>query len=267
MEPMDYRYLLKEVFSERRSLDPKYSLRAFARDLDIEPAQLSRVLKGTHNISLQSAQNIAPRIFKQKRRQALFLELVLMSLAKRSKDAAAVLERIKRKNTSPSTLELSWIEVLADWYHIALIDLICLTNAPTETRGLAKFLGISLSEATAALERLQNLKLIEKNGDRWQKVSSEMATPSGVPSAAIKRYHKQMIQKAMDSIDSQPVHERFLFGRTMTIKRSDLSKLEAITQDYLEQLSELSEDIVSCDSLYQVNIQAFNLQSAQDINE
>jgi uncharacterized protein (TIGR02147 family) len=260
METTDYRTLLKEVFAERRLLESKYSLRAFARDLDIEPAQLSRVLKGTHNISLQAAQKIAPRIFKQKRRQNFFLDLVSVSLAKRPQDAAAALARIERSQSLPSTLELSWIEVLSDWYNLALIDLISLPNAPADSHGLAKYLGISLAEVTASLERMQSLKLIEKKEDRWQKVSAELATPHGIPSTAIRRFHKQMIQKAIDSVDSQPVDERFLFGRTMTLKKSNLPKLEALTQEYLEQLRELSEDAEGGDSLYQVNVQAFNLK-------
>jgi uncharacterized protein (TIGR02147 family) len=261
MDSIDYRSLLNEVFSERRSRAPKYSLRAFARDLGIEPAQLSRVLKGPHNISLQSAQRIAPKLFKQKRRQNFFLDLVSLSLARNPEEAGATLERIQRKGKSPSTLDLSCIEVLSEWYHIALADLLCLTNVPQDPQDLARFLGIPVSETMAALARLQNLKLIEKNGDRWQKVSAELATSNGIPSVAARRVHKQMIQKAVESIDTQPMSERFVYGRTMTLKKSDLSKLEALTQEYLEQISELSEDAAGCDSLYQVNIQAFNLRS------
>lgn len=52
----DYRNLLKEKLSKRLSLNPKYSLRAFARDLSISSGQLSLVLNGKKGISPERAE-------------------------------------------------------------------------------------------------------------------------------------------------------------------------------------------------------------------
>lgn len=260
METLNYRHLLKKELSERAAKNQSYSLRAFARDLEVEPAQLSRVLKGTQNISLQSAQNIARKIYKQKKEQELFLSLVALSLAKKPSEAAAALAEVKRKNISVDYVELSWIDVISDWYHMAIAELVTLPRAPRTPQDISKYLGLSVPEVDLAIDRLLQLGILRNVGGRYRKSSHEIATPSGVPSAAIRRYHKQMIEKALESVDTQDVSERFLYGRTMTIKKADLPQLEALTREYLHRLSELSQDTEACDSLYQVNIQTFNLK-------
>lgn len=51
----DYRDLMAAEFQVRRSIAPYYSLRDFARDLRMSPAQLSRVLKKQRGLSRKSA--------------------------------------------------------------------------------------------------------------------------------------------------------------------------------------------------------------------
>ena len=258
---VNYQLLLKKELSERSANNKGYSLRAFARDLEIEPAQLSRVLKGKQNISVQSAQGIARKIFSTKKEQELFVALVALSLAKKPKQAEAAMNEVKKNSQASKVLELSWIDVISDWYHVAIMDLLTLPRGPRSTPDLAKYLGITLHETSFALERLSELGLIRMERGAWRKTEMELRTPGGTPSAAIRRYHKQMLGKALESVDSQGINERLLFGRTMTINKRDLPQLEALTQEYLDLVRELSQDTRNCDSLYQINVQAFNLKS------
>ena len=258
---MNYQRLLKKELSERSAQNKGYSMRAFARDLEIEPAQLSRVLKGKQNISVQAAQSVARKLFDSKKEQELFVALVALSLAKKPRQAEAAMNEVKRNSVASKPLELSWLDVISDWYHIAIMDLLTLPRGPRRAADIAKYLGITIHETDFALERLSDLGLIRAERGGWRKTEAELRTPSGTPSAAIRRYHKQMLGKALESIDQQDVNERMLFGRTMTINKSDLRQLELLTQEYLDRVSEFSQETKNCDSLYQINVQAFNLKS------
>ena len=56
---LDYRLLLKSELASRTNQNPNYSLRAFARDLDLAPSRLSEVLNGKQGLSTQAAEKIA----------------------------------------------------------------------------------------------------------------------------------------------------------------------------------------------------------------
>jgi transcriptional regulator with XRE-family HTH domain len=53
---------LHSEFAKRRSKNERYSLRAFARFLQLEPSYLSKVLRGHRRMSLPTITKIAERL-------------------------------------------------------------------------------------------------------------------------------------------------------------------------------------------------------------
>ena len=58
----DYRLELKQVFQERRGRNPRYSLRSYARDLDLGVATLSQVLSGKRHLSVKNAKKVVYKL-------------------------------------------------------------------------------------------------------------------------------------------------------------------------------------------------------------
>ena len=56
------REILSDALNERISINPGYSLRAFARDLGISPQLLSNVINGKRGMSADLATRIAGKI-------------------------------------------------------------------------------------------------------------------------------------------------------------------------------------------------------------
>lgn len=54
-----YRRLLREIFENRKRNNPRYSLRAFARDLRMQPPTLSHVLNGHRRLPASRVEDIA----------------------------------------------------------------------------------------------------------------------------------------------------------------------------------------------------------------
>jgi plasmid maintenance system antidote protein VapI len=59
MNSMDYRDLIKAEFLKRRNADSFYSLRNFAKDLELKPSHLSYILRKEKGLSKDNAVRIA----------------------------------------------------------------------------------------------------------------------------------------------------------------------------------------------------------------
>ena len=64
MEPSLPYYIIKlnEVLLARQQLNPRYSLRAYSRDLGIHPSSLSQILRGNRSLPSKYSNPIADRL-------------------------------------------------------------------------------------------------------------------------------------------------------------------------------------------------------------
>src|SRR4051812_15212075 len=103
--PKPFRLFLQEELIRRCEKNRGYSLRAFARTLAINPASLSRMLRGERDISVEMKQRLGMR-----------LGLGPVELQKFSADG---------DGTTPaySQLSLDAFAVISDWFHFAILEL------------------------------------------------------------------------------------------------------------------------------------------------
>lgn len=251
---------MRDCFLRRSRENQRYSLRAFARDLEMEPAQLSRVFQGKQKISSGKARNIADRIFDTEAEKEEFVLLVEAATTKGEKARSRALDKLKRITETRPNLSLQALEFLPSWFHIAMMDVLSLgVFGPKQHRELAKMLGISLIEAKIALEALVKAGLVKAQGKRLVKTESRLHTGSGIPSAAIRALHKQFIQKAYEAVEAQSVEQRHFTAKTVSISRADLPKIRALIEDLNRKVSELAAGSRAKDDLYQLNVQCFSL--------
>ena len=66
---------LNEAFSETQLKNPAFSLRAFARKLDLSPSALSEILKGKRRVSKKLAQRVVTNLCLAQSEAQSLLEL------------------------------------------------------------------------------------------------------------------------------------------------------------------------------------------------
>jgi uncharacterized protein (TIGR02147 family) len=260
-----YRELLKQKLMERLKSNSKYSLRAFARDLFIEPGQMSRVLNGKKNISIEAAKSISEKLFKSQAEKEEFLNLVEYSVSRNQRIKNQALSRLEKRKSKNQivTLELEKMRMISNWYHVAILDLSLVKGAVISPARVASFLGISQIEAKDAIERLLTLGLLKKAGNKIIKSNLSLAAESVVPSKAIRNYHQQILQKASLAIEEQPIEERYFRAKTMAIRKSDLNLLKTLVNDFMDNVAQRMATGVqtdTADSLYQINVNFFDLK-------
>lgn len=74
--PTDYRIWLKNILTSRIQQNPRYSLRAFARDLNFSPSRLSQILQGKEGISASVSKQFAQSLEFSDEEQKYFVLLV-----------------------------------------------------------------------------------------------------------------------------------------------------------------------------------------------
>lgn len=261
-----YRAQLQDRFDERKAARPAYSLRAFARDLGYGAPQLSRVINGKQHLSLANARSIADRLFDSERERELFVAQVEYESAgtdKARETAQSKLERVRGREFGDETVLLKQEDflVISDWYHFPIMYLLNLRNAPKSISGIAKYLGIGQAETGQAIERLERLGLIRKQGAGWVQTHARLHVPSGKASGAVRKFHRSMISKALDAVDGQDVEQRYLSARTIFIAPKELPKLRALVDDFLARVSVVAGESENESKLYQVNVQMFDLDA------
>ncbi len=216
--------ILKREFEQRRLRNSSYSLRAFARDLQVSITALSEVMAGKRDLSRK---NLGRMI------EALHLSPV---------ECEMLLDRkIERTPQELARLHLQDEEfrLIADWYHLAILNLAKIKDNKAKPAWVAQRLGLSMAEATEALARLRKLKLLEVKAGRLVRTAAPISTSRDIPSAAIKKYHKDHLILAERSLMEDPVEVREFSSVVMAMNPEKLSDAKEYLMKAKRKVSEM----------------------------
>jgi len=221
----DYPAWLKQEFNERCRINPLYSMRAFARDLKLSPASMSYIMSGQKGLSHSSAKRVAKAIELNDHETEVFCALVQLRGRNKASRAVAHAKLVQLHFYRDAVkLKLDVFQNISDWYHFAILQLVQIKNAQTDSKWMANQLGIHVFEVDAAIERLKRLELLFVEDDRYRVTKEMVFAPDGVPNDAIRKFHRQILDRAVESVSSQTVDERYLNSTVLPIQLKDLPR-------------------------------------------
>jgi uncharacterized protein (TIGR02147 family) len=214
-----YRTILREELEARCARNPTYSLRSFARDLGLAPARLSDVLRGRYGLSRLAAEGIAKRLGWNDQECDRFCDLVESEHGRDQRKREAARERLQTGVGSHyRQLTLDSFQVISEWYHYVILELAVTEDFQSDEQWISRQLGLNLNVTRAAIARLKRLDLLVQDEDgRLRPTEGTTASPDGVPSDAVKKFHRQVLEKAMRAIDFQDVEQRDLSSMILAI--------------------------------------------------
>jgi uncharacterized protein (TIGR02147 family) len=264
----DYRDLLREKLNKRISLNAKYSLRAFARDLKISPGQLSLVLTGQKGISAEKAAQVFSAVGLDSEERKSYLLQVLKEHARSSKKRAHA-EAQLRAIDSGKNLRLTQdaFEIISEWYHFAILQCLSLQEIRkcTTTAQQMKFISARLKlqdiQVKTAIERLLRLELIETKSQRFRVCRDTVIAAAGVPSAALRQFHTQILKKAIVAIENQTIEERYSDTVVLPILMQDFPEIRKDIARFQNNLMKKYGRVVQgdADQVYSLTQQFFKL--------
>lgn len=259
----DFRNILMDEFKKRARKNPSYSLRAFARDLEISSAHLSQVFRGKEGLSPQKAEQIAEKLFQRRAEVRYFCDLVESQHARSSAGRKAAQKALGSLwSAKKKELSTSEFKKVCRWYHLAILHLTELRSFRSDPKWISQYLGIDMDLAKTAVQDLMNLNLLENTATGLKKKSGILTHSDKLPSPVIREYHRQMINKALVAIDTQDLSERFLTSTTFSVRKSQIPEIYEVIKKLISETIRASDtpSLEEPDELYALNVQLFNLK-------
>lgn len=155
-----------------------------------------------------------------------------------------------------------FFRLIADWYHYAILEMIQLPDFKWDQLTASRRLGISATQAEDAFKRLVKLRLIHLQNGKWVPTHKNLTSSAEVPSRALRKYHRQILEKAMVAISAQSIDERDLSALTVTVNREDVPEFKRKIREFrrsFNTFAELRNRKSKPDHVYCLAIQFFNL--------
>jgi uncharacterized protein (TIGR02147 family) len=237
------RHLLANEFAKRKQRNVQYSLRAFARDLDIPPGRLSEIFSQKRALTLGIAEKIS-------------LRLVLSPTEKKK-----LLEPFKQKSggDNPDSEDYKLVEddvfyLLSEWHHFAILNLIETRNFKNDPKWIAKRLAISALDVTLSLDRLERLGLIKISGGKVAATEKNLKTSDQKVNHALRKAHRDSLEQAIQAIDEVPIELRDISSMVIPVNMKRLNGAKKLIRDFRRKLMRFLEQGEKSE-VYNLNIQ------------
>lgn len=202
----DYRDILKRKLKERVELNPRYSLRAFSRDLGIAPSRISAVLNHKQGLSRHYAISIARRIGLEGEEVALFSDLVERAHARSEKKRkAAEVRLIQRKSLRSRELGSEQLEFLSQSPSLTVFcRLFANAKKPVPIEQIAAESAVTVEHARKILLKLSELGLATSDVDgQWKATSGYLKAAEGAKTDVFTHFHEQLMALALGALKAR----------------------------------------------------------------
>lgn len=243
----EFKTVLQQEFLRRSSQNPSYSLRAFARQLNLSHATVSGLLSGKRKITAATVLKLKDALSLGPSEVAQFLEPAT---------AAVNLPSYK-------PLAQDVFAAISEWHFDAILELAQIEDADLSPEGVAEALEIPVLKARLAIETLVRLKMLtadETGRLRCQQNYSTNDLDFNFTNSAQRRYQRSVLEKSLEALESIPRPERDHTSVTMAIAREDLPQAKELIRRFRQELNALMQnDRVSVNEVYQLQVSFFPL--------
>jgi uncharacterized protein (TIGR02147 family) len=253
---------LKQELARRMEKNPSYSMRAFAKALDLNVGVLSSLLSGKRPLTAKTAKALCEKLGVTPNERLEVLRAVAQDKMGEPLENGSVLAgRIE--------LDQEVYRAVGDWYHWAILQLVRTRRyreSPTHSqpKWMAKKLRITETEAKLAVERLIKLGLLRLGKRGLLERTQERLTTANksVTTGALRRWQKQIREKAIYSLENDPIESRSMSSITMAIDPAKIERARHLIDEFQEKLAEFLESGPK-EKVYQLSVSLFPLQTQE----
>jgi uncharacterized protein (TIGR02147 family) len=260
--------LLGDALEERCKRNPKYSLRAFARDLGVPAPRLSRWLKGEDGLSRTSAQQLAKRLGLSTAETESFVVAMESKYARAKKIRDNAKAKLLAISGQYASLDVEAFKVIADWYNLAVLSLVETNTFKPDATWISKRLGISVYEAKGALQRLTDLEMIESHEGSIRPTGVFFANPTGIPSQSVRSFHTQILEKAKIALQFQSTDQRDHSALILAVDGDEIEEAKLFIKKFREEFEfRFCRSDSNKNEVYALGVQFFSLTQKGEKNE
>ncbi len=265
---LDFRAYLRAYYAAAKRTKPNFSFRLFSKLAGLRsPNFLKLVIDGERNLGADSIERFAAALGLNGADGDFFSDLVAFGQAQTLAEKNRAFEGIasSRRFRAARRIDGDLFAYLSHWYNPAIRELSAREDFQEEPRWIAAQLRPTISpvEAADALKLLLSLGLLVRDPKTGRVVRGEptLTTEHEVRSLGAAAFHRQMLERAAQSIESVPRELRDLAALTVCISPQTVALVKQRIHKFRESLTELCDSDTQGSTVYQLNVQWFPLSA------
>jgi len=240
--------ILFKKYAAKKSKNPSFSQRAFAKLIGISSGALSNIMNGKRKISKKMAMNLAMRLKLTDRE----LEEYLAGFQESKENSDTI------KNIEYAKIQMNEYKAVSEWYHFAILSLVKCDDFKNSPPWIANRLGLNVSVVSEALTRLQKLGMLQEIDGQLTRGETKYSTSNEIKNYSLRAAHKESMKLAANSLDQVALEMRDISAITMAIDRTKLKEAKEEIRLFRDKIAAILETGEKKD-VYKMNIQLFPL--------
>jgi uncharacterized protein (TIGR02147 family) len=239
---------LQNTFAERCRSNEQYSLRAYAKSLNVPVSSLSEIMNEKRPLT----KNLRDKIGLALNMSQEQIENFDVQEHGNSKKSAQ--ERI---DADYRQIALDSFYIISEWHHYGILQLIRTKEFKNNPKWIASRLNIETDNARVAIERLIRVGVIEIQKDGTLKdvtMGKTSHLKSDFTNEQLKNFQIKALEKAIHSIKEVPIELRDNTTMTMAISKKALPFAKEEIKKFRRQLTKKLEAFDEPDEVYQLAI-------------
>jgi uncharacterized protein (TIGR02147 family) len=254
----DYvRTLAQQYIQTVKSKNKQFSLRAFAKRLDVSAGGMSSFLSGKKSYSSEMLETIIETIVEDPSERQQILKNYNSLKLQKLKDS---IRYTPRKGVVLSENEF---QPIRDWHYFAFLFLIETHDFRLDPDWIAKRLGISALTVKKTISDLMASKLIALD-DSGKLIKNEalIRTSDNTSSKSLRHMHQQMLERAQASIEDVATPLRDLTSVTVSMDPKSINKVRELIRKFHEDLMLLVDQDTKTE-VYNCSVSLFPLTKSK----
>ncbi len=264
-EYVDYREYLRDFYEAGKANVSQFSYRYLARQAGFSsPNFFKLVMDGDRNLSADSVEKFAKALKLDREEKRFFSDLVAFDQADDVDEKNAAFEQVaaSQRFRQARRIDSSMFEYLSRWYHPAIRELAARPEFRRDPEWISRQLSptVPVEQVRASLDLLFDMGLLVEDDDgHISRGEPSLTTGHEVRSLAVGNYHRQMLQRAADSIEEVPRELRNINALTVCIDPDNIGEIKERIQAFRETLLDFCDRDANPKTVFQINFQLFPL--------
>lgn len=243
---------LNQTYEDRKQKNSRYSLRSFARDLNISSGRLVTILN------------------KRELPGKITLEKIFKHLDTPDSIKEDISKDLHRAKLNPKTqsyekvLEPVQLEQMGKWQTWAVYTLMQREDFDGTSEWISEKSLIDHELVVQCLTNLNKIELIQKIDGLYSRKIKNVTSGTGFPSKVLREVHKQFIQRGLMAIDNVDLKMRDITGVTVCIDPEKIDQARLLISEFRSKMVTLVSSESSNSELYQLSVQFFPLVIKKD---
>lgn len=269
-EYLDYREFLRDYYEAGKENLSAFSYRYLARLAGFSsPNFFKLVMDGDRNLSSVSVDKFARALKLDRDEKRFFEDLVEFNQAETAEEKNEAFEQIaaSQRFRRARRIDTSMFEYLSRWYHPVIRELAAREDFRDDPEWIAQHLepSVAVEKVADSLELLFEMDLLHREPDGTiTRGNPSLTTGHEVRSLAIGNYHRQMLERAEESIETVERSLRDISALTVCIDPENVEDLKERIHAFRESLLDLCDRDENPRAVYQMNFQLFPLTKVEE---